>query len=284
MTNGFVHQKECPECGKKIDAALSPCPSCRHAFDDLASKRFARLFPVGTYRELALFLIGWAGFQIIGTIFYVIALANAESVLSGAGLYGGSLQQGIADYFSSPAFNAFVNYWSYAVLFAALIIVMYPELKRLWPSFRNWRPYVYGLLMGLALIGTSLLWGLVVSAVGGSTGDNQSTVIAITMESPILAVVFTGIIGPICEEFAYRVGLFNLGMRIHPVVAYLFASLLFGLIHMQDFTSANEWLNFPSYLIAGGILALTYHRFGLVSSMTAHVFNNLIAIVSIFLA
>ena len=96
--------------------------------------------------------------------------------------------------------------------------------------------------------------------------------------------MITGIIGPICEEFAYRVGLFNLGMRINRLTAYLFATVVFGLIHMHDFASVNEWLNFPSYLIAGGILAFTYDRFGLSASITAHVVNNLYAVILTLIA
>ena len=68
------------------------------------------------------------------------------------------------------------------------------------------------------------------------------------------------------------------------LAAYLFATVVFGLIHMHDFASVNEWLNFPSYLIAGGILAFTYDRFGLSASITAHVVNNLYAVILTLIA
>ena len=58
------------------------------------------------------------------------------------------------------------------------------------------------------------------------------------------------------------------------------ASVVFGLIHMKDFSSLNEWLNFPDYLFAGLILSFVYHRFGFEGSVAAHVLNNLIAVIS----
>lgn len=282
MQLSFVHRKECPFCHQIIDGAVSTCPHCKALQEDDAARRFARLVPVGTWRELACFLVGWAGFQLLGVLISVLAVAGAQSVLQGAGLTGGSLQQAIVDYANSVECSAFINYTAYSLLFLALLVTVYPYLKNLVLQFKQWKNVLYGLLMGVALLMSSILWSMIASlAWGAGESQNQEAVVSIVTDYAFFGIVITGILGPICEEITYRVGLYNLGMRIHPVVAYLFSSVVFGLIHMQDWGSVNEWMNFPSYLIAGTILGFTYHRFGFAGSTTAHVLNNIVAVVQI---
>ena len=100
---------------------------------------------------------------------------------------------------------------------------------------------------------------------------------------PAFSIIVLGIIGPICEEIGYRLGLFDLLKRCHIALAYVATALVFGFIHF-DFTqisSITEWINLPNYLISGAILCLTYDRFGFGASVLAHVFNNVLAIVLI---
>ena len=280
----FAHRRRCT-CGKDIDAARGVCPHCGRTYDDPWTRSFARVCPLGTYRELILFLFGLVGFQLLGFLLSFIAQAFAQEVLVGAGLTGGSLQQALIDYTRSAAYSSFVNYGAYLLFFVAVLIVIWPDLAYIAKKqFSQWQNYLIGGGMGIVLIVASILWNLIVLSLGGGTSDNQSSVVNIVTYSPILGIVITGIIGPICEEFAYRVGLFDLGLRINRLVAYLFATVVFGLIHMHDFASVNEWLNFPSYLIAGGILAFTYDRFGLSASITAHVVNNLYAVILTLIA
>lgn len=280
MALTFFHEKNCPECGSRIDAGRNTCPKCRSSLDDPGAKRFKNMLPLGTFREIALFVVGWLGFQVLGFIVSFIQIALAQGVLIGAGLTGGSLSQAIQDYASSVEGTAFLNYATYIVLFLVLLAIISPEIRRIASTFAKWRNVLWGLLGGIALIVVSMLWGMVVSAFDGGTSINQETVVSIVDASPLFAVVVLGFIGPICEEITYRLGLFNLGMRIHPAVAYLLASVVFGLIHMKDFSSLNEWLNFPDYLFAGLILSFVYHRFGFEGSVAAHVLNNLIAVIS----
>ena len=47
----------------------------------------------------------------------------------------------------------------------------------------------------------------------------------------VLGVILFGIIGPIVEEFGYRVGLFNFLNRTNKIIAYCACGLIFGLIH-----------------------------------------------------
>lgn len=280
----FAHRRRCT-CGKDIDAARDACPHCGRRYDDPWTRRFARICPLGTYRELILFVLGLVGFQAIGILLSIIAQAFAQEVLVGAGLTGGSLQQALYDYSRSIPLQSFVNYGAYVLFFVAVLIVIWPDLAYIAKKqFSQWQNYLIGGGMGIVLIVASILWNLIVLSLGGGTSENQSNLTEILKYSPMLGIMIIGIIGPICEEFAYRVGLFNLGMRINRLIAYLFATVVFGLIHMHDFTSVNEWLNFPSYLIAGGILAFTYDRFGLSASITAHVVNNLYAVILTLIA
>jgi membrane protease YdiL (CAAX protease family) len=96
--------------------------------------------------------------------------------------------------------------------------------------------------------------------------------------TPYLSLLVLGLVGPFCEELAYRVGLFGLTRRVNIYLAYFVASVVFGLIHMHDFTSVNEWLSFPDYLVAGAVLAVTYEKFGFGASYIAHATNNVFSL------
>ena len=115
------------------------------------------------------------------------------------------------------------------------------------------------------------------------TGGNQGTASSIATAYPIFAIVILGILGPICEEFAYRVGLFSFLRRVSPVLAYIGTALIFGLIHF-DFTSKDlitELVYLPNYVFAGIMFSLLYEFGGIGASTTAHILNNLFSVLLI---
>ena len=96
---------------------------------------------------------------------------------------------------------------------------------------------------------------------------------------PFISLIFLGVIGPICEELTYRVGLFSV-LKKPKWLAYVIGTLVFALAHFS-FTSTNiinELVNLPVYIVSGFALCLAYDKFGLAASLTAHTVNNIYSV------
>ena len=172
---------------------------------------------------------------------------------------------------------------SYAVLFGALMGILGSSIKKYLPKFANWTPYVVGLGFGLAVLGIDELYIRVVNMFYTTgVGGNEAGVRMVIQNYPVLSVFIFGLIGPMCEELTYRVGLFGLLKRWNRIWAYVITSLVFGFIHMQfDGNIATEFILLPSYLIPGILFALAYDMYDLPCSYTAHITNNLVAVISL---
>ena len=111
--------------------------------------------------------------------------------------------------------------------------------------------------------------------------ENESVLREIIKAFPALSVFVFGIVGPFCEELTYRVGLFGC-FKKYKWLAYLTSIIVFALMHF-GFTSPNiidELVNLPIYLFSGAAFAFAYDKFGLAGSLSAHVTNNLYAIIA----
>lgn len=87
----------------------------------------------------------------------------------------------------------------------------------------------------------------------------------------VLAIVF---IGPLSEEFVFRMGIQHHLMRRHysPYLSILIASLVFGVIHGNP-------AQIPGAVLLGAVLGWLYWRSGSIwLSVIAHAFNNLIGV------
>ena len=133
----------------------------------------------------------------------------------------------------------------------------------------------------------NLFYNLILSLAGVSIADNanESSLNSIVTAFPMASLLFFAFIGPVCEELTYRVGLFSLTKRVNRIFAYIVTIIVFTLIHF-DFTSktmVNELLNIPFYAFAAFVFTFLYEKFGLASSVSAHITNNLFSLlVSIF--
>ena len=101
----------------------------------------------------------------------------------------------------------------------------------------------------------------------------------------VFALIIFGLIGPICEELTYRVGLYSLTKRWNRTAAYIITPIVFGLIHFNwesltigGNTLVNELCNLPDYIVAGVLFSYYYEKGGFACSATAHVVNNLVAL------
>lgn len=254
--NPFASEK-CDECGTSYQAGMPACPHCTKQnphqnravpFDE------TRMMNPGI--ELAVFLFGWVGLQAICQIVHIfISFVNVDD----------------------NTYLLLLNYISYALLFIGIIAISFKYLKNLFKTLFK-KEILFGLVVLFAILLFDTYWAQFTSLFEVTENINQSTANTMITESPILAIIFTGLIAPFCEEMTYRCGLFTFTSRINKVVGYLATALIFACIHMHDFTSLNEWLNFPPYVFAGLAFSFAYDKWGLGASLTAHVANNVLAV------
>lgn len=259
--------KKCPKCNALYDQSLDECPKCGDANVDNENyhvkNKITWLPPV---RQLIIFLLGSVGLIVIETIVasIIIATGNKNQVLV----------------------NAATVFSSYIILFVAIIAVIFPYLKTIAKGFNKVAPYLIGILGGAALILFSLFYSYFINLFYKTSGnDNQQIAIKYIQNYPFISILILGFVGPIVEEFTYRVGLFSFSRRINRVAAYLLTSLIFGLIHF-DFAAkdmTNELINIPQYIVSGLLLSFLYEYQGTSCSITAHIINNLYSTLAILI-
>lgn len=283
----------CDNCQTQFDECLEECSKCH-----TKSRRFAELNIndkmtwTETRRQIGLFLLGWIGLQIISIIYVVINYAI--EVFS----HGLSYEEA-TDVISNPLNSMLNNSVSYTLLLVGMLIIIWPQIRKILKSYASGQNILFGFLLGFALIGASAVYGLIVSSFYSTSGNaNQTTLTSLITQYPVPTIIILGIIGPLVEEFTYRVGLFNFLSRSKRWIAYLATVLIFAFIHFSFFSLLtysmtpnaenydviiNELVNIPQYLIAGLILCFAYEKFGFAGSTIAHILNNLISVISVLI-
>ena len=170
----------------------------------------------------------------------------------------------------------------YSLLFMAMAGFCFIDIKKFIHIFKGWKPYVFGLAFGIAMILLDMAYTNFVNLFYSlDTGGNEESVRSVIDLYPVASIFIIGIVGPLIEELTYRIGIFGLLRRVNIVLAYVVASLIFGFMHF-DFTSGNivlEFILLPTYVLSGTIFCLAYDLFGLPCSWTAHVTNNLFSVI-----
>lgn len=265
--------KKCPYCEKEYPEVSRYCPYCGSPNPAYKQIKGPSLHIV---RQILLFVIGFIGFQIVGTLlqvpFYLKALSDF-----------GSDKKAIVEYLTSAPVSMFVNAFSYCIIFTVLTIVAKPGLRNLFQSFKDKKAYIAALIGMACIYGFNIAYNIFLGALGvsASANDNQSTLNSIVKIYPIISLIVFGIMGPICEELTYRVGLFDCVKRKNRYLAYAVTIVVFTLIHF-DFASSNmvnELLNIPFYAAAAFAFTFIYDQYGFAASVTAHITNNLISII-----
>ena len=213
------------------------------------------------WKRICLFVVGLGGLYLISFFVSIfVILANPPEDLR----------------------DPIVTLRTYGILFLGLIAFVIFDIPKFLPDFKKWKPYVFGLAAGVAIILFDMFYTSFVSMFYTySVGDNEKGIRSIIELYPIAAIIILGIVGPLCEELTYRVGLFGALRKWHRVPAYIISVLIFGLIHFNAL-SANiydELVNLPVYTLSGLALAFVYDKWGFASSATAHITNNLYAII-----
>ena len=259
---------KCPNCQAYHDPTLNKCPEC-HNNNELfklnrVPKRVVFLHPIC---QLALFVIGFAFLGMFVTEYIYAILIRSMDI-------DNSLFQ-----------SALLMTFTYVTMFIALSAVpLLSRRKYFLSKFNSGIDYIYGIAFAITLMAAGILVNAIIS-IWHTPADNvnQASVEAIAKGYPLIAILIMSIIGPICEELTYRVGLYSFLRRINKYLALIVTALVFAMIHFT-FEAADiieELWSFPSYVVSGLILTIAYEHRGPACSFTAHVCYNLIAILMI---
>ena len=259
------------------------CPGCDRKNDDPKAESFRHYLILSWPKQLAIFALGWAGFQIIASFIQQIYLWSFQTQNPGC------TQEDILKYAMSPAFQGPVNFISYGILFGILALLLWNAWKGFFSSFKHWQAYAWGVGGLLVTLMANSFYSVILNAILTSLGlefqnnANESTLRTLIAAYPLLSVLIFGLVGPWCEEMAYRVGLFSFFSRFHKALGYVLSILIFALIHFGWNAIGTEDIyielyNIPSYIIGGVVLAVAYDKGGIAASFTAHSLNNLLSI------
>ena len=266
----LLKRKKCPNCGAYYDPTLEKCPAC-HKHNELYLNReitdkIAFMHPIA---QIGLFL---GGFSFAGMLIIQIILALA-------------LRNVITD---KTALDATLISCTYILMMGGLFfIIFFTRKQHFFSKYKRKIDYIYGFAYAITLILVGSLVANITSLFYQVTDNaNQSTAVVFSKNYPILAFFVIGILGPLCEELTYRVGLYSFLRRINKYLAIIVTTIVFAFIHF-DFDASdmlNELWAIPSYIAAGAILTIAYEHRGPACSMTAHVCYNIFAFLMILVS
>lgn len=263
----LLFNKKCPNCNSYYDATLKKCPHC-YKNNELymnrqISDKIAFLHP---FAQIGLFLVGFAyAGMIIAEFICAFFLAN---FVSGDELYKKTI----------------LLFLAYSMMFGGLLtIVLTTRKKEFFSKYRRLLDYLYGIAYAVTIVFASMMVSSLINIFHPiADNSNQTTAVEIANSYPTIALIVLGFLGPVCEEFTYRVGLYSFFRRINKYLAFVITIIVFAFIHF-DFEAigtpniVEELWALPSYLVSGLILTLAYEHRGPACSMTAHVAYNIFA-------
>ena len=259
----LFRNKKCSNCDSNYEIVNDTCPFCGAHNEEYETRRVPKNhFWIPIYKELIIFALGIIVLNIISE---VLAL---------------TLKSTITD---AVTFVTLINGVRYGAVLIFIGVTLIGSYKKLGRHFNKWLPYVVGVSSGFLLIGFTMAYSLTINLfIETTTNDNQAIANSMVKSYPVLSLLILGFVGPIVEEFTYRVGLFSFLTRVHKAVAYAVTIVIFGLIHF-DFTASgstmiNELIHLPIYMFSGAVMCVLYDFMGLSASLSAHITNNLLSI------
>ena len=211
------------------------------------------------WKKITLFLTGCIGISILavfaGLIFYFVPMGEVEK-------------------------DGAVSFVTYTALILSLAAILNTDIFKLKIDLSKWKNWLIGIGIGAAMIIFPIIYTTIVSTFYEyHINGNEESLRDIIDVYPVASVLIFGIVGPVCEELTYRVGLFG-ALSKKKWVAYLVSIIIFAMVHFT-FTADNiydELVNLPVYVASGALLAFAYDQFGLAASLSAHITNNLYAV------
>ena len=236
-------------------------------------------------KQLIVFAIGWIGFRVLATTIQVLIIFISRA--------NGWNSTEILSRFST---SMILNSVCYISMLVALTLVINTNILKLIKSFGQWQSYVAAAICLASIFAFNIVYGTFINAlkelgiinIPVSDNANESSLQSLQDVYPVTCLFIFGIIGPICEELTYRVGLFSFLKRKNRFLAYFVTIAVFALIHFNysndPATLLNEVLNLPYYMFAAFAFSFTFDKFGFAASTTAHISNNLVSLFLVALA
>ena len=264
----YFKNKECKKCGMSYDELASVCPNCKSLNEDnIEFRNKTKCSFIPPIMQLTAFLIGFIGVYAISFVFNLV-FNNIYVQNNALGL-------------------TLANSLTYVVLAILLGLTIFRFYREFLPGFKHLRPYVAGLIGFVIIFVFNLLYGWIISAALPNIGvnENQTTSEVIVKFSPIVSVFVLGLLGPICEEITYRLGLYSLLRRKNFALALIVEVFVFAILHVSFFNSdfITELVNVPYYLCAALVFTLLYEKEGIAASTSAHVINNLYSVIAVII-
>lgn len=274
----------CENCSGEYDGLETCCPTCGQQRENSPENSVGKgVVAISWPHQIIIMVLGIFGISLISTLCTVFALFADGS---------------INDFISYGTITDSVFYAStypgYIIVFCGFLFLLFKYRNAFLKKLKAIPPYFYGLAIGIAIIGFQLFYNILLTSNGIdiSNNANENQVDSGILLFPISSIIIFGIIGPICEEFTYRFGLFGFLTRINRALAYVVASLIFAFMHFKfDYLFTGEWslfwnemLNLPIYLVCAFGLTFAYDKFGPQASCVAHIVNNLFAIISLLIS
>ena len=139
-------------------------------------------------------------------------------------------------------------------------LVLLTATKQVWEAKVHSVVVVGAGFLGLNILVTIIGFILKLFGFTGDPSQNETNITELlhSNAAPFLLILGLGVAGPIVEELVFRQFLIGFLERYIPMwAAIAISSLLFGLIHMHGFTTA-EWFNVWYYSAMGLAFSLIY--------------------------
>ena len=178
--------------------------------------------------------------------------------------------------------TAIMQYVIYIPILIACILLLKNEIIESINEAKNSQYRKFLGIVGIGLVsayGLNILGGILSRALSSaSNSENEATIETMFKSSyGMLIVLLVCIIAPIVEEVVYR-GAILRGLeklKIHPVIALIISSLIFGFIHVL---TAGDYAQVFAYVFMGLALGCVYQKTkSLVASVTVHALINTIS-------
>jgi uncharacterized protein len=223
-----------------------------------------------------LFFLGLGGLLLFAVIFSFLYTIVAQQILT---------ELEYESFILSTAFLSYINFSTYIVLFGSILFYLRSYLFSMFKGFLNLQNIKKGFMYGLAVIGLNIFVGVIyqIFNIQTTSNNNQELINSLVFSMPVISIITFVFLGPIVEEFTYRLGLFSLIAERNKWLAYAVTMIIFGFIHF-DFTTTNitnELLNMPFYLLAGLAFCYIFYKENFAVVTYAHILNNLLSVISI---
>ena len=263
----LIGNKNCDKCGSSYDIARDTCPACNAPNQEKKSiKSIKAILFLPPEKQLVLVLIGFGALQIIGY------------------LLGAVLDNFLSE--SDVLYHVIINVVCYTSIAIGMSLLIFKDFKLFGRHLSKPIPYVAGLTGGIILIMVTLTYSFLLTLwlpifnITREVNANQALANNMMVRFPITSILVIGILGPICEEFTYRLGMYSFLRRINKYLAYAVTIIFFAVIHIDFFSTdiVSELIALPQYIFAGFTFCLLYEKWGIGASVTAHITNNLFSV------